>query len=117
MAQYEHFTFDQGSDIALELHLVDPAGNNKNLTNYTGAATMKRNYNSDSADTTNFAFAINTPTTAGIVTLALTNQQTSALRAGKYVYDVELQYTDSNGSNIIERILEGKIIVSPAVTV
>lgn len=116
MAQYEQFNIDQGSDVAIELHLVDPAGNRKNLTNYTGAATIKRNYNSDSADTTPFAFAINTPTTDGIITLSLTNTETDALRSGRYVFDAEIQYTDSNGSNIIERILEGKIVVTPAVT-
>jgi hypothetical protein len=116
MAQYEQFNIDQGSDVAIELHLVDASNNPKNLTNFTGAATIKRNYNSDSADTTPFTFAINTPTTDGIITLSLTNQQTDALRAGRYVFDTEIQYTDSNGAVIVERILEGKIVVSPAVT-
>jgi len=116
MAQYEQFTIDQGSDVAIELHLVDASGNPKNLDGYTGAATMKRNYNSDSDDTTSFAFAINTPPADGIITLSLTNTQTDALRSGRYVFDAEIQYTDSNDNDIIERILEGKIVVAPAVT-
>ena len=77
---------------------------------------MKRNYNSDSADTTDFSVAINTPASDGILTLSLTNQQTDALRVGNYVYDVEISYEDSNNRTIIERILEGKIRVSPSVT-
>lgn len=116
MAQYEYFTFDQGSDIAVELHLVDASGNPKNLTNYSGAATMKKSYSSDSADTQAFDFAIQAPPTDGIVTISLTNAQTDALDAGKYVYDVEISYTDSNDNTIIERILEGKIDLTPSVT-
>jgi len=114
MAEYEKFTFDKGSDIAVQLELVDLSGNPKDLTNYSAAAKMKRNYNSDSADTTDFAVAIQP--TDGIVTLSLTNQQTDALRVGNYVYDAEISYVDSNGATIVERILEGKIRVSPSVT-
>ena len=44
MAEYEKFTFDQGSDIAVELELVDINGNYKNLTNYSAAAQMKKNF-------------------------------------------------------------------------
>ena len=116
MAQYEYFTFDQGSDIAVELHLQDANGNKKNLTNYSGAATMKRSYSSDSADTQFFDFAIQSPPTDGVVTLSLTNAQTDAMEAGKYVYDVEISYVDSNSNTIIERILEGKIDLTPSVT-
>ena len=115
MAEYEKFTFDIGSDIAVQLELVDLSGNPKDLTNYSAAAKMKRNYNSDSADTTDFAVAIQP--TDGIVTLSLTNTQTDALKVGNYVYDVEISYIDdSGGDTIIERILEGKIRVSPSVT-
>jgi len=115
MAEYEKFTFDQGSDIAVELELVDINGNYKNLTNYSAAAQMKKNFNSDSADTTTFAVAITDPT-RGYLTLTLTNAQTSALKVGSYVYDVEISYEDSSNNTIIERILEGKIRVNPNVT-
>ena len=52
----------------------------------------------------------------GIMTASLTNTQTDALRKGKYVYDVEMQYVDSGGDTIIERVLQGQMIVSPSVT-
>ena len=116
MAEYEKFTFDKGSDVAIQLELVDYLGNKKDLTDYDAAAKMKRNFNSDSADTTDFAVAINSPATDGIVTLSLTNTQTDALKVGNYVYDVQISYVDSNDSTIIERILEGKIRVNPSVT-
>lgn len=114
MAEYEKFTFDKGSDIAIQLELTDNTGNTKDLTNYSAAAKMKRNFNSDSADTTDFSVAI-TPTD-GVVTLSLTNTQTDALKVGNYVYDVEISFVDSNSSTVVERILEGKIRVSPSVT-
>jgi len=116
MAEYEHFTFDQGSDVAVEVHLVDASDNPKDLTNYSAAAQLKKNYLSDSADTTDFAVAISAPPTQGIVTMSLTNTQTAALRQGRYVYDLEISYTDSNGATIIERVLEGKITLAPEVT-
>lgn len=115
MAEYERFAIDQGSDIAIELELVDVNGNPKNLTNYDGAAQMKRNYNSDSADTHDFTVAIS-DATQGVLTLSLTNAQTSALKVGNYVYDVEISHLDSSSNTIIERVLEGKIRVNPNVT-
>ena len=54
MATYEEFTIDQGTDVAIELHLVDQAQAAKDLTNYSVAAKLKKTYNSDSDDTTNF---------------------------------------------------------------
>ncbi len=116
MAQYEEFTIDQGSDVAIEIHLVDADGSAKNLASHSATAKMKKSYNSDSADTISFTATIVAPPTDGILTLALTNTQTDALRAGKYVYDAEISYQDSSSNTIIERVLEGRIQVTPSVT-
>ena len=115
MAEYEKFTIDQGSDIAIQLELVDQNNNKKNLTSYSAAAKMKRTFNSDSSDTTYFSAAV-TDATDGILTLSLTTSQTSALKVGSYVYDVEISFVDSSANTIIERVLEGKIRVNPNVT-
>ncbi len=115
MAEYEKFDIDQGSDIAIQLDLVDQNNNKKDLSNYSAAAKMKRTFNSDSSDTTTFSAAI-TDADDGILTLSLTNAQTSALKVGTYVYDVEISFQDSASNTIIERVLEGKIRVHPNVT-
>jgi len=116
MAHYEDITIDQGADAAIEIHLVDTNGATKNLSNYSIAAKMKKNFNSDSADTTDFTAAI-TNATEGIATISLTNTQTDALKApSRYVYDVEISFTDSDSNIIVERVLEGKIHVTPSVT-
>jgi len=117
MATYEDFTIDQGSDLALQLELVDPDGSTKNLNGYTVTAKMKKTFRSTAADTVDFNAIVADPATNGVVTLALTNIQTDALSTrGRYVYDVELSYIDSNGNSIVERVLEGKIKVNPSVT-
>ena len=115
MAEYEKLDIDQGSDIAIQLELVDQNNNKKDLTNFSAAAKMKRTFNSDSSDTTTFSAAI-TDADDGILTLSLTNIQTSALKVGTYVYDVEISFQDSASNSIIERVLEGKIRVHPNVT-
>lgn len=118
MADYEDFTIDQGADVAIELHLQEQDGSKKNLTGHSALAKMKRSYNSvDSDEVVDFTTVVADPATDGILTLALTNAQTDTLNPRlRYVYDVELSYTDSGDNTIIERILEGKIKVSPSVT-
>jgi hypothetical protein len=80
---------------------------------------MKRRYG-DSAndpDTINFNSVVISPPTDGIINLSLTNTQTDAMKTrGRYVYDVEVSYTDSDGNAIIQRVLEGQAEVSPSVT-
>jgi len=116
MATYEEFTIDQGADAAIEIHLVNPNGSAKDLTDHTIAAKMKRTFNSDSDDTTTFSSIVASPATDGVATLSLTNTQTDALKPGRYVYDVEMSYIDSDSNTIIERVLEGKILVTASVT-
>ena len=116
MAQYEELTIDQGADVAIEIHLVDKAGSKKDLTNHVISAKMKKSFNSDSADTTSFTTIVAEPATDGVATISLTNNATDNLKAGRYVYDVEMSFVDSAGDTVIERVLEGKITVTPSVT-
>lgn len=114
MAHYEEISIDQGADIAIQLHLANQDGSVKDLTGHSFAAKLKRTYNSDSSDTTTFAISLQQ--SDGIATLALTNTQTDLLKAGRYVYDVEMSFLDSDLNTIIERVLEGIVTVNPSVT-
>jgi hypothetical protein len=118
MADYEDFTIDQGADVAIELHLQEQDGSKKNLIGHTLTAKMKRSFTSvDSDEIVNFTTVIPDPVSDGIAVLSLTNIQTDALNTRtRYVYDVELAFNDSDSNIVIERILEGKIKVSPSVT-
>ena len=116
MAQYEEFTIDQGADVAVVIELIDPETNSgKNLGGFSVSSKMKRTYNSDSDDTHDFIATI-TDDENGIITLAMYNTETDNLRTGHYVYDVEISFVDSDANTIIERVLEGRIQVSPSVT-
>ena len=116
MAQYEEFNIDQGADVAVEIHCVNLDNTAKDLTNHTVTAKLKKTYTSDSDGTVSFNSIVASPSSDGIVTLSLTNIQTDTLKAGRYVYDVELSFIDSAGDTIIERVLEGRVQVTPSVT-
>lgn len=116
MAQQEDFSIDKGADVTIELHLVNKNGSAKNLGGHTVSSKIKKTYSTSDSDATVFTTAIVSPASRGITTLSLTNAQTNALAAGRYVYDVEVSYVDSDSSTIIERVLEGKITVTPSVT-
>lgn len=116
---YEDITINQGADVAIELHLTHDSGSAYDLTGRTVNARMKRNYEDSAGDpsTVDFNTLIISPPEDGILSLSLTNTQTDALKTrGRYVYDVELSYVDSDSNTIIQRVLEGQIEVSPSVT-
>jgi|TARA_B110000858_G_scaffold75205_1_gene87287 hypothetical protein len=116
MAQYEELSIDKGTDITLQLELEDTSGNPKDLTSFVVAGKLKKTYNTSDAEATIFTTEIQAPSTGGIVNLSLTNTQTDALKAGRYVYDVEISFQDSDMQTVIERVLEGTITVTPSVT-
>ena len=109
MAQYKDLTIDQGTDITVELHLINTDKSAKNLTGYFTSAKLAPNYNATDSDRISFITEVATPATDGIMYLSLTNQQTDGLQTKrKYVYDVEISYisdSDGMGSSIftIER--------------
>ena len=116
MAQYEELSIDKGTDITLQLELEDTSGNPKNLTNHTVAGKVKKTYNTPDNEATSFTAELVAPATSGVVNLSLTNTQTGAFKAGRYVYDVEISFVDNDAQTVIERILEGTITVTPSVT-
>lgn len=116
MAQYEDITINQGADQTITLNLVDTNGAKKDLTGYDAFGQIRKTYSSSDSDAITFSSQIVSPASDGVVNLTLTNVQTGAMKAGRYVYDVELSFADSASNTIIERILEGQITVSPSVT-
>lgn len=116
MSQYEDITIDQGADQTIQLELVDTNGDAKDLSGFSAAAQIRKSYSSSDSDAVTFATSIPSPAADGVLNLTLTNAQTDAMKAGRYVYDVEISFVDSDANTIIERILEGQITVSPSVT-
>ena len=116
MATYEEITLDQGADASIKLELINPDGSKKSLANYTIAGKIKKDYSDSSGEATAWTTTIGSPSTNGVCTLSLTNTQTGNLKSGRYVYDVEASYQDSDDITIVERILEGIVTITPSVT-
>jgi len=115
---YEVLQINQGSDTSIELELVNVDNSKKDLTGFSVEAKLSSNYSQPDSDKTSFLSIISSPSTSGIVNLSLTNEQTSILNPKKrFVYDVEISHVDSaTGNTIVERVLEGILTVTPAVT-
>lgn len=108
MATKVNIVIDQGTDFSTSISLTDSAGVALDVSGITAAAQIRKSYSSSNA--TSFTTELSEITSS--LTLSLNNAVTSTLSAGRYVYDVEL--TDS--SNVVTRILEGIITVTPEVT-
>jgi len=103
-----NIVIDQGTDFATTVSLTNTAGSQLDLSGMTAASQVRKTFSSANA----IAFTTLLANNNGTLTLSMNNAVTSALSAGRYVYDVEL--TDS--SSIKSRILEGMVTVTPEVT-
>lgn len=99
---------DQGATFSTVITLTDRDNNIIDLTNYTGAAMMRKTYTSSNSH----SFAVALSNTTGTVTLSMNANSTANVSAGRYVYDLEL----TDGSSVVSRVLEGIVTVSPNVT-
>ena len=109
MANVSNLAIDQGTTFSVTITVTDDTGSARDLTNHTARSQMRRSYytSANTAFTTNVSRAV-----AGTITLDLTNNQTSALKAGRYVYDVELV----SNTSTVERIVEGIVTIYPEAT-
>lgn len=107
MATKVNLVVDQGTTFSTQITFNDENGNTINFSSYTGAAQLRKHFTS--SNSTSFAVSL---TSNGIVTLSLTANQTGNLVAGRYVYDLEV----TDAANVISRLIEGIVTVTPNVT-
>lgn len=109
MAAITNFYIDAGASFGAIITCNGSDGNPLNLTGYTVKSQIRKSYASPTAYNFNATiFAA----TAGKVRVALTPDQSSAIKAGRYMYDVEI--TSPIGEKA--RVSEGIIIVTPEIT-
>ena len=108
MATKANITIDQGTTFSTVISLADDEDVAVNLTGYTANSQIRKHYSSSNSQ----SFSITLGGTSGTITLSLTSTQTSNLTPGRYVYDVEL----TSSSNVVSRIVEGIVTVTPEVT-
>lgn len=110
MAVTSNLVIDQGSNFSIVVRYLDDDGSAIDLTGYQARSKMRRSYYS--ANATTFGVDISDPVN-GNVTITLDANSTANLKAGRYVYDVEVV---ANATYTVTRIVEGTITVMPEVT-
>ena len=111
MAMISNLTIDQGASFKAEIDVKDADGDALDLTGFTGAGQMRKTYSSSTK--TDFAVEFKNPRSSGTLSISLTAVKTNALKAGRYVYDVEITKTSDAE---VTRVVEGQIDVTPGVT-
>ena len=109
MATITNLYIDAGADYSIIVTANQSNGDPLNLTGYTVKSQIRKSYASSTAyDFTATVYS----EVAGKIRLLLTATQTSAIKPGRYLYDVEI--TSAIGEK--RRVLEGIIIVTPEIT-
>ena len=110
MAVYANISIDQGSTFSSTVTVEGSDGLVFNLTGYTVRGQIRKSYTSTSftAFTAAVLSAVN-----GTITVSLSAQQTLALAAGRYRYDVEVVQTSTGN---VTRVVEGQVEISARVT-
>lgn len=108
MAIKANLVIDQGTDFSATIDVTDSSGSVYNLTGYSVAAQMRKNYSSSSATT----FTCSHNGSGGQITLVLLKSTTNSLTPGRYLYDVEI----TSAGNTTLRVVEGIVTVTPGMT-
>lgn len=108
MAAYSNLYIDQGSTFSAVIEVVDINSDIIDISAYQARAQFRKSHQSNTY--WNFAAQVINPE-KGQIEISLTAYETSLLKSGKYVYDIEL-YNNLN----VYRVLEGNVEITPEVT-
>ena len=109
MATISNLVIDQGTTFSSIITLTNQDGTAMNLTGYTVASQFRKSYQSSTA--TSFTASIYDANT-GKIRLQLSPGSSTNVKAGRYLYDIEL----TSGSGEKSRALEGLVIITPEIT-
>ncbi len=108
MATKANLVIDQGTNFSTTISIANMDDEAIDLTGYSAVAQIRKHYSS--SNSVNFGVSIDAA--LGDLTLSLTPAQTNAMVPGRYVYDVEVM----DSSNVVSRIVEGLVTITPSVT-
>jgi hypothetical protein len=109
MATISNLYVDAGSTYSNIITVSASNGQALDLTGYTVASQMRKSYGSSTSY--NFTSSIYNAS-QGKVRLQLTNVQSEAIPAGRWLYDVEIR----SPSGAVTRVVEGIVTVNPQIT-
>jgi hypothetical protein len=107
---YAEITIDQGATFETTIDLIADDGASINVAGYSFQGQIRKSYYSGSAAADFIIQTVNAET--GNVKIHLSPETTSTIQPGRYVYDVKM--TDT--ANVVTRIVEGIVTVTPQVT-
>jgi hypothetical protein len=111
MAAYAELIMDQGTTFRNVINLTDDLTNVPiNIAGYSVSSQMRRSYYSANATASRVCQITNAAN--GEITMSLAAANTSNIKAGRYLFDLET--TDTIGT--VNRVLEGIITVTPQIT-
>lgn len=111
MAAFVELYVDQGTTFNNVINLTDDLTNTPvNVAGYIVRGQLRRSYYSINASA-NLTCTV-TDAANGEITMSLTDGQTANIKAGRYLFDIET----IDRANVVSRVLEGIITVTPEVT-
>ena len=110
MATYSNLYIDKGSTFKFTVDLEKTSGTSLDLTGHSARGQIRKSYSSTTA--TDFTVSVDVTNTE--LDVSLTATQTNGLKAGRYVYDIEIE--DDSSPAVVTRVLQGQVIVTPRVT-
>ena len=109
MATISNLFVDAGANYSNIITVAATTGQALNLTGYTAKSQMRKSYSSSVAYT--FTSSIYDAAN-GKVRLQLDSDQSAAIPAGRWLYDVEITSPSGNKT----RVVEGIVTVNPQIT-
>jgi|TARA_R110000851_G_scaffold230898_1_gene383672 hypothetical protein len=110
MAIIKNLTLDQGSTFSVRISITGANNEAYDLTNYTATAQMKKNAASVSSINFTTSFGV---LTAGEVFMSLTDEESTVIKAGRYLYDLVVEDTITGEKY---RAVEGIVTVTAGIT-
>jgi len=115
---YAELNIDQGTTFSTVINLTNDDGTPMNLANTgNGAPTfdcqIRKSYYSNTANT--ILVSIVAPNTNGQISLSMDAANTANIKAGRYLYDLKMK-SYAASSNVVIRVLEGIITITPQVS-
>lgn len=111
MAVQVNFVVDQGTAFTAIATIENEDGSIFDLTGLTPYSQMRKSYYTNTSF--DITAAVEGDPLNGDIKLSLLPTESNAIKAGRYVYDVEVH--DGTG-DYVKRVLQGIITVSPQVT-
>ena len=109
MAAYTEILIEQGATFSTTVNVEDTTGAAINLYGYSASSQMRKSFY---ATSNTIITSTITGNANGEITLSMTAANTVALTPGRQVFDLII----TSPTNVVTRVIEGVIVISPGVT-